>query len=149
MRYGINKVIIAVETLIIASVLVCLGIIAAMSHRFSDWTRGAAVYSAIFGLIELVRSLMDFKAFVEFDETGIRISRRRRWYDLRWDDVRRIELGKVKAAPIYKYLILHTSREKIILEYKFQNREEMWRQIIRYYQQNAKIPLVDDDIPYR
>lgn len=148
MHFELNKTLHTISTGIVTALAVACAALAILASN--PGVRAGAIFSFFVALCFLIFFyLPDYSAYVEFDPSGLRISRRGKRTELRWNDVRRIELTRFKAVPLLNYLTLHTSTQKIVLEYKFQDRETMWAEIIRCYKANAAEPLVDADVPYQ
>ena len=91
--------------------------------------------------------ILDFKAAITVDETGISMYRRRKQYDFSWKQIRRLEYSGKKWVPAFNTMFIHTSTgEKLFVDYTFKDYKKAWRCIAQHYQAYGEHAIIDKEI---
>lgn len=134
-------------------VVICVGVLTVgnflyqLSKEFSAHTAIACGNCFAVSVWAVCSLILDFKAAITVDETGISMYRRRRQYDLDWKQIRRLEYSGKKWAPAFNTMVIHTSTgEKLYVDYTFKDYKKAWLCIAQHYQTYGEQPIIDKEI---
>lgn len=148
MRFGIDKTKHTIMILTSSFILICLCVLAFFFVQKSmPKVIGVLLVVAVFWLFQIGRAIYDYKTFIELDDLGLRMFRRGKQYNLRWKDIKRIEYSGVARMPLFDVLVIHTSNEKLYVEYTFSDYRMVWQTIKSHLETHSPDSIIDRDVP--
>lgn len=97
--------------------------------------------------VSCARCIYDYKTTVTIDHTGLKMFRRGTHYNLKWNQIRRIEYKGVKWCRLFDVLVFHTTLGKVYIEYNFANYREAWNVVKHFLSEYSPDSIVDRNVP--